>query len=252
MDDYWSTHSTYKLGVVVYEDDYTAQMALVPLLFSPMPPDDVLSIGNAAGTLSSQLSDLYPSINIDGVELDGKVSEVGYDYFNMARDQLTTHTADGRYFLHTTDKKYDLITIDAYRQERIPFHLATGEFFQDVHQHLSDRGVAVINVFHSEDARGAPEALAKTMNQVFANVYTVDDPDFPENTLVVGSDHPRQDNTGEVPEVWRARVKRVVSRTAANMRSAEGSGPILTDDKAPVEWLGGADTFFQSALNGEL
>ncbi len=255
LDENWSTHSIYKPGVLVYEDDYYAQMSLLPLLFSATPLRNALIIGNAAGTVSSQLADLYPNIEIDGVELDGKVTEVGYDYFNMARPQLTTHTADGRYFLRTTDEKYDLIGIDAYREEHIPFHLATVEFFEEIRQHLSEGGVVVTNVFHSEDDSRAPDAFAKTMSEVFQNVYTIDDPRLPGTTLVVATNNPASEvgNTseGKVPEVARPQVDRVLARILINMNPSQGSGPILTDDRAPVEWLGGADTFFQQALKGK-
>lgn len=254
LDERSSVHSTYRPGELVYDDDYSAQMALLPLLFSPDPPRNALIIGNAAGTVSSQLSDLFPSIEIDGVELDGKVSEIGYDYFNMSRPQLTTHIADGRYFMRTTNERYDLIAIDAYRQEYIPFHLSTVEYFEEVRQHLSERGVVVTNVFHSEDDSRAPDAFAKTMKEVFANVYTVEDPDSPSTTLVVATDNPISGMGNmeemEVPEMVRPQVQSVITRTMANMRPTEGSGSILTDDKAPVEWLG-ADTFFEQALKGK-
>ena len=35
------------------------------------------------------------------------------------------HDADARPFLRSTDTRYDLIVVDAYRQPYVPFYLAT-------------------------------------------------------------------------------------------------------------------------------
>ncbi len=53
---------------------------------------------------------------------------------------------DGRVFLAHTEKKYDVILIDAYRGPFVPFHLLTKEFYQLVAAHLNPGGVVVQNV----------------------------------------------------------------------------------------------------------
>jgi hypothetical protein len=44
---------------------------------------------------------------------------------------------------------YDIISVDAYRPPYIPWHMTTLEFFQIVHENLSEDGVMVINIGRS-------------------------------------------------------------------------------------------------------
>jgi predicted membrane-bound spermidine synthase len=251
LNEGWWVHSVYQPGALIYDGPW-GFMPMMSFLTSPEPPRNALIVGNAAGTVSSELSDLYPGIKIDGVELDGKVSEVGYEYFDMDRPGLTSHIADGRYFFRTTDEKYDLIIVDAYRQNQIPFHLATVEFFEEARQHLSERGVVVLNAFHSPDDRRVLNAIAKTMNEVFVEVHAIDDPFYPFTTTIVATPNAigvdtMRENARKAPELVQPRAKRL----AEHASPIEGSGLVLTDDRAPVESLSGDLKLLQAALTGE-
>ena len=156
----------------------------------------------------------------------------------MDREGLDTHAEDGRYFLRgpEADDEYDLVVVDAYRQPYIPFHLTTVEFFGEVKEHLSERGVVTINVGHTPGDRRVPEAIARTMGEVYGHVYAFDTGDF--NTTVVATQEETgaealRANLGEAPAVVRPLAREI----SGDIEPTNGSGPVLTDDRATVEWM---------------
>ena len=239
---------------------------LVAPYFNPLPhtPDDVgslLVIGAAAGTVSKEFTWVHGPIPIDGVELDPAISQAGRDYFLMNEPNLTTINQDGRYFLATTSKTYDVIAIDAYRPPYIPFHLTTVEFFQEVRRHLTDEGVAAINAGRLATDYALVMALASTMQAVFPNIYVVDTLDYGSdfgNSIVVGTNQPTQaahflQNLQAIdhPLIQNITERTLSSRVFEVTCAPEtpfspihgelppvlpaGCIPPFTDDKAPVE-----------------
>ena len=64
---------------------------------------------------------------IDGVEIDPELTEIGREWFGLRTGPgLRLIHEDARPFLRRTDRRYDAIFVDAYRQPYIPFYLTTG------------------------------------------------------------------------------------------------------------------------------
>ena len=144
-------------------------------------------LGNAAGTIARAYGHFLPETEVDGVEIDPELSEVGYRYFDMGSNpNLTVHDEDARPWLRRSDGGYDLIVVDAYRQPYIPFYLATEEFFELVRDRLAPGGVVVVNVGHPEGNDEFEKVLGATMAEVFPTVLR--DPAEQTNTLLLGTD----------------------------------------------------------------
>jgi len=209
--------------------------------YHPNNVQDVLIIGSAAGTISKAYSGIYGPIAIDGVEIDPGIVEVGQRFFDMTEPNLTVYAQDGRYFLANSDKQYDVIGIDAYRPPYIPFHLTTQEFFQQVHDHLNEDGVVAINAGRTSSDYSLVEALGSTMAMVFPTVYVLDVPDYGGtlgNSLVIATKQPTDiQNFGQnVSQLEHPLLQLVAKRSLANrIWKLEPTGPVFTDDHAPVE-----------------
>jgi spermidine synthase len=195
-------------------------------------------VGLAGGTVARQYTAIYGPIPIDGVEIDPQIVAVGRRYFDMNEPNLRVIVQDGRYFLQATDRRYSVIALDAYRQPYIPFHLATREFFEEVRDHLTDDGVAAINVGHTGHDYRMVDALASTMRSVFPSAYIIESREA-FNSLVVATKQPTQLSDFEANRAHLADpVLRVVAaRADGHVRAFQSTSLIFTDDWAPVEQL---------------
>jgi hypothetical protein len=145
-------------------------------------------------------------------------------------------TADGREYLETTASRYDLIVVDAYRQEYIPFYLATREFFALMHAHLNPGGAIALNVERVPGDNGLVQAISETVATEFRQVWVW--PALRFNELVVGLDTPIS-SVSILARLQSLPANALVlgPLVAAEARVATPSSDPLTDDHAPVEWL---------------
>jgi len=200
-----------------------------------------LMIGLAGGTAARQLIAAYPEITVDGVEIDPEVVKIGRRYFDMTDPRIEVIIADGRYFLRTTDRTYDIIGIDAYKQPYIPFQLTTREFFGEVAAHLEPCGAVVVNVGRTETDFRLVDVIASTMRDVFPAVFAIDVGRY-SNTMLVGTTCPAsvdafRSNAGELPDDSIVKTVAGWSLSSGNLRGIEPGGQVFTDDHAPVEWV---------------
>jgi spermidine synthase len=228
-------HSIYYPDTVLTGDVWDAHVVLGFAAFEE-PPERVAILGNAAGTTSRAFEEFFPETRIDGVEIDGELSEIGREYFDMNNPRLHLYHEDARPFLRRIDAEYDQISVDAYRQPYIPFYLTTEEFFDTVKDRLRPGGVLVVNVGHPEGQNDLEKVLTATIREVFPNVMR--DPMEDTNTLLVASEarlsaeHLR-DAARSMPDGLRG----TALAAAARLQPGLTGGEVYTDDKAPVEWL---------------
>lgn len=200
---------------------------------------DVLMLGVGAGTYASQCKHYFDNVQVEGVEIDGKITELANTYFEMPRDVKVT-TYDGRAFLEVSDQKYDVIFVDAYQDITIPFQMSSVEFFSLVRDHLTEDGVMVVNLNMWEKTEGNINAhLMDTIAQVFPNIYTVDVAHTTNRELFASqSDELPQRLQASVSSVQDGELRSLMRRVSLSLQAYEAGDYIMTDDKAPVELLG--------------
>jgi spermidine synthase len=230
-----AVHSLWEPDSVLTGGEWDMFLLVPPLLNRPV--HDMAVIGNAGGTIARAFGTFYPDVRIDGVEIDPAVTEAGRRYLGLDDNpNLHVVTQDGRPFLQQTDRRYDVIVVDAYRQPYIPFYLATEEFFQLARERLEPGGVLALNVARVPGDDRLSRAIGSTLRAVFPQAWVWKPLRF--NELMLGFDRP---TTRAGLEERAGRVDRRIASLVPLFR--EGARPVeqveepLTDDRAPVELL---------------
>lgn len=198
-------------------------------------------VGLAAGTISKQYTAAFGPIPIDGIEIDPAIVDVGRRYFAMNEPNLNVVVGDGRYELAHSDRRYDVIGVDAYRLPYIPWHLTTEEFFREARDHLTDHGVVAINVGRTQADRSLVEAMTATLLAVFPSVHVMDVPGT-FNTILVATYQPTvsdnlTQNLASLDQGGPAVLRDALTYAQAALQPTIPSETHFTDDHAPVEML---------------
>ncbi len=230
-----ATHSTWRADTVLTGRYWDLFLLLPPLL--SRPPERMLVIGNAGGTMARAYGRFYPGVSIDGVELDPKLNEVALRFFGAGDNpRLRLIAADGRPYLERTKRRYDLIVVDAYRQPYVPFYLATSEFFRLAGDHLRPGGAIALNVAATPHDRKLSRAIGTTLLTAFPQAWRWRALRFNDVLFAL-----REPVSRKELERRAARAPGGVALLLPLFRSrlarVRAEGTPLTDDRAPVEWL---------------
>jgi spermidine synthase len=200
---------------------------------------NVLILGMGTGTFATQCERYFSNLQIQGVEIDGKITELAIEYFHLPKTIPVT-TYDGRAYLNAVADSYDVIMVDAYQDITIPFQMSSVEFFTLVREHLKEDGVMVVNM----NMRGSKEGninqyLADTIACVFPQIYTVDVPNSTNRELFASVSEEVLETFRKNKELETNQVLAALMNTVETGLSVYEPGNYrMTDDKAPVELLG--------------
>ncbi|MBI2360887.1 MAG: fused MFS/spermidine synthase [Deltaproteobacteria bacterium] len=230
-----------------------SRYASIGLAFRP-DAKKVLIIGLGGGSIPKKYQKEFPGMEIDVAEIDPAVVEVAKKHFLFQEGKnLRVYARDGRLFLTRSSQRYDLILVDAYFTDAIPFHLTTREFFRTAERKLTPNGITVVNVIGAVTGPGGKitRSIAKTLKEVFPQIYL-----FPSRR----ADNASLDTVQNVIAIATKERARIDIREIAKRAAAIGRGlfpepakdiaisyvesrvpdddvPVLTDDYAPTDKL---------------
>ena len=230
-----ATHSTWRPDTVLTGRYWDLFLMLPPLL--PHPPERMLVLGNAGGTIGRAYGRFYPRVQVDGVEIDPKLNQVARRFFGAGDNpRMRLIAADGRPWLERTKRRYDVIVVDAYRQPYVPFYLATSEFFRLARDHLRPGGAIALNVAATPGDRKLSRAIGTTLLTSFPQAWRWRALRFNDVLFAL-----REPVTREELERRAAaapgRIKLLLPLFRRRLEAVRPEGSPLTDDRAPVEWL---------------
>ena len=178
--------SIFNNGLRLYTvpDKLSSEEAVHFCLLEHSDPEDVLLIGGGAGGLLDEILK-YDLKSVDYVELDPAIITTAEDIFpeaytkSFTNRKVTIHNADGRYFIKTTDKKYDCIIVhlgDPYTAQLDRFY--TREFLREAGRILKSGGVISFYLTASEsylnsDSANFLRCIYLTLKDSFPDVIVI-------------------------------------------------------------------------------
>jgi spermidine synthase len=214
----------------------------------------ILIIGLGGGSIPKKLQKEFPYLEMDVVEIDPEVIQMAKSHFNV-RDgkNLRLHAQDGRLFLTRTSNQYDIILIDAYYSDAMPFHLATREFFELAQRKLTPNGIVVANLISAVTGPSGKivRAFVKTQRRIFPQTYIFAarrpenvSVDTIQNVIVIATKDKRRLDIKEIVKRATALDKGLFPDSINDIGAAYYDGalsdqdvPVLTDDYAPTDNL---------------
>jgi spermidine synthase len=141
------------------------------------PKKILLISGGVSGTISEIQK--YSVENIDYLELDPKIIELGRKYTNNIGTDVNIINKDARLFIKQTDEKYDVIIIDLPSPSTVQFNrFYTSEFFNEAKRTLNKDGILSLSLVSSEnylntETRKLNSALYNTLKPYFKNILII-------------------------------------------------------------------------------
>jgi spermidine synthase len=214
----------------------------------------MLLIGLGGGSIPKKLQKEFPNLEMDVVEIDPEVIQIAKNHFNVRESKnLRLHAQDGRLFLSRSTNQYDIIMIDAYYSDAMPFHLATKEFFELAQRKLTPNGIIVANLISAVTGPSGriARAFIKTQRPIFPQIYVfaARRPDnvsiqTVQNVIIIATRDKQRMDIKEIVKRAAALDKGLFPDPIEDIGVAYYDGPlpdqdvpVLTDDYAPTDNL---------------
>ena len=156
------------------------------LLFGP-PPRAVAMIGLGGGSLAKFCHRHLPQARIDVIEVNPHVIALRQD-FQVPNDseRFRIFEADAAAFVRDTERRYDVLLLDAFGPRGLPAHLGTERYYEDCADVLNPGGLLVANL-HSA-ARNRDACIERIARCFGGGALVVEESDA-RNTIVFARRH---------------------------------------------------------------
>jgi spermidine synthase len=222
-----------------YTKSMMAAMALHP------NPKNILLVGLGGASIPKYIQAHWPEAKLDIVEIDPDVVKVCQQWFEFKPAANTRIiTMDGRLFIKNSKDSYDVILLDAYAGDRVPFHMTTKEFVALVKARLTPDGVVATNIWEQSINRFF-NAECKTYQESFSQTYAYRSAQT-GNVIIFGTQEAKPISKADWIKQALAVTKDqklgfslgdVVSSEYLCITETRIDEKALTDDMAPVETL---------------
>lgn len=135
-----------------------------------------LILGFGGGGISFVVNDLWPEAEIDGVDIDKYIVELGRKHLKWEKVSSAVVIEDAETYIQkliTSKKKYDLICVDMYRGNSVPEKFSKQTFVESVKKISNKNGVSVFNRLYGRNDEGQAHDFKKKIDKVYRKTQTV-------------------------------------------------------------------------------
>lgn len=152
-------------GASIYEYPYFLEF--IPRAINPSGKE-CLVIGVGAGVIPMWYE--RQGVRTDVVDIDPLVFDVARRFFAFKISGKSV-AEDARYFLNSTEKRYDYVILDVFNGDNTPFHVLSKEALTTVKQRIAPGGVLGINMWGNLGTDNYMTAsVVRTLKEVFRTV----------------------------------------------------------------------------------
>ena len=131
-------------------------------VFCQLRPGNILLLGLGGGGLIHYLKPILKNHAITAIEKYPTMIAIAKDYFYLpTHPHLNIICADAKTYLHQREKTYPYILMDLGDLNGFPSDCANTHFFEHTYQNLTDEGVLVLNLTHSNEIPKFKDILTK-------------------------------------------------------------------------------------------
>lgn len=196
-----------------------------------------LHLGGGACTMARYLADAYPDARQVVVEIDGRLTELVREWFDLPRAPLLRiRVGEAREVLESLrPDSRDLIIRDVFAGILTPAPLTTLEFTEQARRVLAPGGIYLVNCGDTRDLATARRECA-TIGQVFEHTVVISDHAMLKgrrtgNIVIAGSDVPIGHSAASTRELLMGAVPAALWQTEQVGRFAAGSA-VLRDPES--------------------
>lgn len=150
--------------------------------------DSVLVLGMGGGSVIETLRTHYNyTKSIEAVEIDAVIIDIAKTEFGISENkQLKIHCADAADFMAANTKQFDIIIIDLYIDLTVPSKFLNTEFWDQVLNSKSSKGVILFNASVKEVNKNKVETLISYLKTKIYDVKVYNKVNN-TNTIIIAS-----------------------------------------------------------------
>ncbi len=155
------------------------QQALCSFGIIPSPDvQSILVLGVAGGTVIHLLHALYPDALITGVDVDGRMIDIGEKYFGLGKvKKLTLIVSDAKEFVAGSaakKKQWDMVVVDLFVGASIPAFVGEETFLRLLKRIMTPKGMVIINYLREREYGTLADLLRTKLKKIFHSVTDCD------------------------------------------------------------------------------